>query len=175
MVFSGHYREPFNEHRRTFGLAYIALTYFAGQSPSWELNQFSASQEILRILWNPKVHYRIHEWRIHVPILSHLDPFHAPHPTSWRSIFLLSSHLRLGLPSDIFASRFPNKPMYKSLFSPYVLHALPTTFVSISSPNSCLVIITAHKAHYYVVFSSPMFPCPFYAHIFPSAHYYRIS
>ena len=32
------------------------LTYFMEQSPSWEANWFAASQEIPRILWNPKVH-----------------------------------------------------------------------------------------------------------------------
>ena len=49
-------------------LTYL-LTYSMVQSPSWEANWFAASQEIPRILWNPKVHYRIHKLPPPVPIL----------------------------------------------------------------------------------------------------------
>jgi hypothetical protein len=41
-------------------LTYL-LTHSMNLSPSWEANLFSASQEIPRILWNPKVHCRIHK------------------------------------------------------------------------------------------------------------------
>ena len=47
-------------------------------SPSWEANQFAASQEIPNILCNLKVHYRIHKFPPPVSILSQLDPVHTP-------------------------------------------------------------------------------------------------
>ena len=41
-----------------------------------------------------------------------------PHPTSWRSILILSSHLLLGFPSGVFPSGFLTKTAYTTLFSP---------------------------------------------------------
>jgi len=82
------------------------------QSPSCEAKRFRASQDIPHILWNPKVHYRIHKCPPSVPI-----QFMPSHPTSWRSILILSSHLRLGLPSDLLPSGFHTKTLYMPLFS----------------------------------------------------------
>ena len=41
-----------------------------------------------------------------------------PHLISWRSILILSTHLRLGLPSGLFPSSFPTKTLYTALSSP---------------------------------------------------------
>ena len=41
-----------------------------------------------------------------------------PHPTSWRSILILSTHLRLGLPCGLLPSGFPNKTLYTPLSLP---------------------------------------------------------
>ena len=41
-----------------------------------------------------------------------------PHPTSWRSILILSSHLGLGLPSSPFPQAFSPNPVYSSPGSP---------------------------------------------------------
>ena len=58
-------------------LTYL-LTHSMVQSPSWEANWFTASQEFPRILWNPKVHYRTHKRPPPVPILCQPNPVHIP-------------------------------------------------------------------------------------------------
>ena len=52
----------------------------------------------------------------HLP-LSWTSPIQSiyPHPTSWRSILILSTHLRLGLPRRLFPSDFPTKTLYTPL------------------------------------------------------------
>ena len=70
--------------------------------------------------------------------------FLPTHPTSWRSILILSSHLCLGLPSGPFHSSFPKKILYTPLLPPYVLHAPPISFFLILSPEQYFVSSTDH-------------------------------
>jgi hypothetical protein len=48
------------------------------QSNSWEANRSSASEEIIRILWKPRVHYHFQNSASFFPILSQVNPVHAP-------------------------------------------------------------------------------------------------
>ena len=107
----------------TITLTYL-LTYSMEQNRSWEAKRFTVSQEIPHILWNPKVHYRIHKCPPPVPILSQLDPVHTP------TSHFLKMHLNIILQPTLGPSkwslvlRFPHQnPVYT--FPPYMLHAPP--------------------------------------------------
>jgi hypothetical protein len=111
------------------------LTDSVEQSPSWEASRLSASQENPCVLWNLKVHYCTHKSLPPVPILSHINPVHAPpHPTCWRSI-LISSHLCLGLPSGLLPSPLPSPIRHTNI----LLSHIRCLFVILSNDSNILL------------------------------------
>jgi len=97
------------------------------QSPSWAATWFAASQ-IPRISRNPRFITALTSLR-HLS-LSWASPIQSTcqRPTSWRSILILSTHLRLGLPSGLFPSGFPTKTLYTPL-SPSIRATCPAHLI----------------------------------------------
>ena len=104
------------------------------QSPFREANRSSTSQQILRILWDPKVHHRVHKRPQTI----------NPGPNKLQSLLLLSRFFKvrfniilpssLGFSSDVFPSGLPTKTLYALLQPPIHATCPPISFL-IGSPK----------------------------------------
>ena len=128
------------------------LTYSIVQGPSWEANWLAASQEIPRILWNPKVHYRTHKRLPPVPILGQPNSVHIP------TSCLLEIHPNIIHPSTprspqwSLSLRFPHQdPKRPPSLHQHAPHDLPISFFSILSPAQYWVRSTDHLAPCYAI------------------------
>jgi hypothetical protein len=68
--------EPFCKCYQTASIYLQIITNSMAMSP-WEAASRSATSEFPRILWNPRVHYRIHKIQQLVRILRHISPVHT--------------------------------------------------------------------------------------------------
>ena len=68
-----------------------------------------------------------------------------PHPTSWRSILILSTHLCLGLPSGLLPSSFPTKTLYTPPHSSPICATFPAHLILLEF-ITCTILGEVYKS-----------------------------
>ena len=129
----------------------VLLEKLTGLQPVKKFPAFHGTRRFITALTS--VHHLSLSWASPIQSIS-------PHPIYWRSVLILSTHLRLGLPSGLLPSGFPTKTLYTPSPHPYAPHAQPISFFSILSPAQYWVRSTNHVAPRYAVSSIPLLPCP---------------
>jgi hypothetical protein len=109
----------------------LILTNFTELSCSSETNRFSASQEILCILWKPLVHYRIHNSPPPVPILNQIHLVHVPS-------HFLKMHFNIIYPSMPGSSKR----------SPCFTISLQNLACTSPLPNACYIPRASHSSRF---------------------------
>jgi hypothetical protein len=84
------------------------------QSPSWDASDTLSYSKNSTLLWNPKVHYRVHKSPPTVPILSQIIPIRIRQPYFFNT-FLLSTPRS---PEWSLPFRLPNQNLYSFLNYP---------------------------------------------------------
>jgi len=113
------------------------------QSPSGEATKSSASQEIIRILYNPGVHCHTRKSLPSFLILSQINPIHTS-PSNFLKI-----HFNIILQIMFRSSQwfFPSEPCVLLSCPPYLPHTPPISYFLIWSPEySPVGEIKSHSA-----------------------------
>jgi hypothetical protein len=123
-------RDPCAHWRRLDGASEQVCTWWLGElrgASSWEANSRSVSQEITRLLWNPKTCH-FHKTPPLVYILNQVYLVHSL-TLCFTFILILSTHQRLGVRSGLFPSGFPTEILYAFFFVSPVLTTCPAHFI----------------------------------------------